>query len=44
MTATRIEGAGSGILCIKEPWPGMMRTVYGDHERFEETYFSTYKG
>ena len=39
-----IEGAGSGNLCIAEPWPGMMRTVYGDHERFIQTYFSTYKG
>ena len=39
-----IEGAGSGNLCIKEPWPGMMRTVYGDHDRFVQTYFSTYKG
>jgi acetyl-CoA synthetase len=40
----RIEGAGSGVLCIEEPWPGMMRTVYGQHPRFKETYFSTYKG
>ncbi|HET7412147.1 MAG TPA: acetate--CoA ligase [Pararhizobium sp.] len=39
-----IEGEGSGNLCIKEPWPGMMRTVFGDHERFVQTYFSTYKG
>ena len=41
---TRIEGAGSGVLCIEEPWPGMMRTVYGQHQRFKETYFSTYHG
>jgi len=34
----------SGKLCIKAPWPGMMRTTYGDHERFVQTYFSTYKG
>lgn len=34
----------SGKLCIKKPWPGIMRTTYGDHERFEQTYFSTYKG
>ncbi len=40
----RIEGAGSGVLCIEEPWPGIMRTVYGQHERFKETYFSTYPG
>jgi len=39
-----IEGAGSGILCIAEPWPGIMRTVYGQHERFKETYFSSYAG
>jgi acetyl-CoA synthetase len=39
-----IEGPGSGNLCMKEPWPGMMRTVYGDHDRFVQTYFSTYKG
>ncbi|HPD30113.1 MAG TPA: acetate--CoA ligase [Phycisphaerae bacterium] len=40
----RIEGPGSGVLCIEEPWPGMMRTVYGQHARFKETYFSTYPG
>lgn len=39
-----IEGPGSGNLCIAEPWPGMMRTVFGDHERFVQTYFSSYKG
>ena len=33
-----------GKLCIKKPWPGMLRTTYGDHERFVQTYFSTYKG
>lgn len=33
-----------GNLCIKYPWPGIARTVYGDHERFKQTYFSTYKG
>ncbi|MIL09724.1 acetate--CoA ligase, partial [Salmonella enterica subsp. enterica] len=38
------EGAADGNLCITEAWPGMMRTVYGDHERFVQTYFSTYKG
>ena len=32
-----------GVLCIKDSWPGQMRTVYGDHERFEKTYFSDYK-
>ncbi|MEC9068529.1 MAG: acetate--CoA ligase [SAR324 cluster bacterium] len=39
-----LEGATEGNLCIKHPWPGQMRTVYGDHERFIQTYFSTYKG
>ncbi len=34
----------SGVLAIAEPWPGQMRTVYGDHKRFEETYFHQYKG
>ncbi len=34
----------SGKLCIKRPWPGMMRTTYGDHDRFIQTYFMTYKG
>ncbi|MGQ2908224.1 MAG: acetate--CoA ligase [Aliihoeflea sp.] len=39
-----IEGAADGNLCITDSWPGQMRTVYGDHERFMQTYFSTYKG
>ncbi|MCO6386998.1 acetate--CoA ligase [Aliihoeflea sp. 40Bstr573] len=39
-----IEGAADGNLCITDSWPGQMRTVYGDHERFVQTYFSTYKG
>jgi len=39
-----LEGACSGNLCIADAWPGMMRTVYGDHERFVQTYFSTYIG
>ncbi|MDW3205158.1 MAG: acetate--CoA ligase [Alphaproteobacteria bacterium] len=38
------DGATEGNLCITESWPGQMRTVYGDHERFMQTYFSTYKG
>ena len=38
----RVEGAGSGNLVITDSWPGQMRTVYGDHERFVQTYFSTY--
>ena len=40
-----VEGDGvDGVLAISEPWPGQMRTVYGDHKRFEETYFQQYKG
>jgi acetyl-CoA synthetase len=35
--------AAEGVLCIKDSWPGQMRTVWGDHERFEKTYFSDYK-
>ena len=34
----------SGVLAIEEPWPGQMRTIFGDHERFESTYFQQYKG
>nr|MBV6629997.1 acetate--CoA ligase [Oceanococcus sp. HetDA_MAG_MS8] len=37
-----LEGATSGNLVLLDSWPGQMRTVYGDHERFEQTYFSTY--
>lgn len=39
-----LEGETTGNLCLTRSWPGMMRTVYGDHARFEQTYFSTYKG
>ncbi|MFC3052177.1 acetate--CoA ligase [Kordiimonas pumila] len=39
-----LEGAASGNLVITDSWPGQMRTVYGDHERFKQTYFSAYKG
>jgi acetyl-CoA synthetase len=39
-----LEGACEGNLCIADSWPGQMRTVYGDHERFVQTYFTTYKG
>ncbi|WP_339114486.1 acetate--CoA ligase [Thioclava sp. GXIMD2076] len=38
------ETAAEGVLCIADSWPGQMRTVWGDHERFQETYFSQYKG
>jgi acetyl-CoA synthetase len=39
-----IEGPCEGNLVIADSWPGQMRTVYGDHERFQQTYFSTYPG
>jgi acetyl-CoA synthetase len=39
-----LEGAVSGNLCLTDSWPGQMRTVYGDHKRFIETYFTTYPG
>jgi acetyl-CoA synthetase len=38
------QGATSGNLCIADSWPGQMRTVYGDHQRFIDTYFKTYAG
>jgi acetyl-CoA synthetase len=38
-----LQGATSGNLCISAPWPGIMRTVYGDHARFVQTYFSTFR-
>ncbi|MEJ1970691.1 MAG: acetate--CoA ligase [Rhizomicrobium sp.] len=39
-----LEGAASGNLCLTTSWPGQMRTVYGDHQRFVDTYFKTYRG
>jgi acetyl-CoA synthetase len=39
-----IEGAGEGLLVIKRSWPGQIRSVYGDHQRLIETYFSTHPG
>jgi acetyl-CoA synthetase len=41
---TVLEGAADGCLAIADSWPGQMRTVWGDHERFFQTYFSTFKG
>ena len=38
------ETAAEGVLCFSDSWPGQMRTVWGDHERFQETYFQQYKG
>jgi acetyl-CoA synthetase len=39
-----LDGATEGNLCIQDSWPGQMRTVYGDHERFIQTYFTTFPG
>ncbi|MBM3595076.1 MAG: acetate--CoA ligase [Alphaproteobacteria bacterium] len=39
-----LDGATSGNLCLTQSWPGQMRTVWGDHDRFFQTYFSTYPG
>ncbi|MFK8084117.1 MAG: acetate--CoA ligase [Granulosicoccus sp.] len=38
------DDVAEGVLCIRDSWPGQMRTVYGDHERFVSTYFETFKG
>jgi acetyl-CoA synthetase len=38
-----LDGACSGVLALKRPWPGQMRTIFGDHERFMQTYFEIYK-
>lgn len=44
-TGKVVEGNGvTGVLALAEPWPGQMRTIYGDHDRFEETYFKLYPG
>ena len=44
-TGEEIKGNGvNGVLAIEEPWPGQMRTIFGDHDRFESTYFQQYKG
>jgi len=39
-----LDGAGEGILCMAASWPGQMRTIYGDHARYVQGYFSAYKG
>ncbi|MBL1419222.1 MAG: acetate--CoA ligase [Alphaproteobacteria bacterium] len=39
-----LEGEAEGLLCITDSWPGQARSIYGDHERFIQTYFSTFKG
>ena len=38
------EGEAEGYIAFKKPWPGIMRTVYGNHARFEQTYFSRFPG
>ncbi|MCW5698034.1 MAG: acetate--CoA ligase [Bauldia sp.] len=43
-SGTVLEGAATGALVITDSWPGQMRTVYGDHQRFVDTYFTTYPG
>lgn len=43
-SGTELDGAAEGALCIADSWPGQMRTVFGDHARFEQTYFSTFPG
>ena len=43
-TGKEMEGACEGYIAFKQPWPGIMRTVFGDHERFEKTYFSKFPG
>jgi acetyl-CoA synthetase len=43
-SGTVLEGTGEGNLVIADSWPGQMRTVFGDHERFVQTYFSAYPG
>ncbi len=44
-TGEEILGNGvEGVLCFKDSWPGQMRTIWGDHERFQKTYFGDYKG
>lgn len=39
-----IEGEGEGYLVFRQPWPGMMRSLYGNHERFQTTYFDKFNG
>ena len=43
-TGKLLEGPAEGALVIQRPWPGQMRTVYGDHQRFVDMYFKTYSG
>ncbi|NBX04034.1 MAG: acetate--CoA ligase, partial [Alphaproteobacteria bacterium] len=43
-SGNELQGACEGLLCIADSWPGQARTIYGDHARFEQTYFSQFKG
>ena len=38
-----MQGEAEGILCLRQSWPAQFRTLYGDHKRYEEAYFSSYK-
>jgi acetyl-CoA synthetase len=38
------EGSVTGVLCIRKPWPGLARTIYGDHARYVQTYLGVYPG
>ena len=43
-SGNELNGPCTGSLCLKNSWPGQMRTIYGDHQRFIDTYFTTYPG
>lgn len=43
-SGNEIVGPGEGYLVFSQPWPGMMRSIYNDHERFQETYFRQFPG
>lgn len=43
-SGSRVEGAGEGLLCIEDSWPGQARSIWGDHARYIQTYFATVKG
>ena len=43
MQGNELKGEVEGILAMKQSWPSIMRTLFGDHKRYEETYFSAYK-
>ena len=43
MQGNELDGEAEGILVLKHSWPSIMRTLFGDHKRYQETYFSAYK-